>query len=361
MDAVAEFIVKDEPTKEEGITEDYLNEYGIKKDHVEERIKDQGIKQECIIEGPVSDIADEVIDVGTKKEFVEEDDDSFLMSGEGIDNSGLFYAYQEDIVTSNDEDSVLAQPSPSGALTLARQLSDSNDSMLDTFAFTSDHSYTCPRTDGDDLAELSSPGEAALKSPSGAALQFYERFCKNSDILESATENEASTGGSAHENNIEVSEIVYVQAENGSDNIQEITLLVNPDSDDTVNFQNSYRVIANGDDPVLDTSFKSITIPKFSTQSVTAGSPNPVSSWGYVNGSCGTIYNNDNLLAADHDSHSNSSFSSEFSFEIDNCGDGRPPYSYSQLIVQAIASTKEKQLTLNGIYSYITQNYKYYR
>ncbi|CAL8141355.1 unnamed protein product [Orchesella dallaii] len=41
--------------------------------------------------------------------------------------------------------------------------------------------------------------------------------------------------------------------------------------------------------------------------------------------------------------------------------DGKPPFSYAQLIVQAIASTPDHQLTLSGIYSYITKHYPYYR
>ncbi|KAK4336704.1 hypothetical protein RND71_043450 [Anisodus tanguticus] len=40
--------------------------------------------------------------------------------------------------------------------------------------------------------------------------------------------------------------------------------------------------------------------------------------------------------------------------------DAKPPYSYAQLIVQAISSAPEKQLTLSGIYSYITRKYPYY-
>ncbi|OQR79183.1 forkhead box protein K2-like [Tropilaelaps mercedesae] len=39
----------------------------------------------------------------------------------------------------------------------------------------------------------------------------------------------------------------------------------------------------------------------------------------------------------------------------------KPPYSYAQLIVQAISSAQDKQLTLSGIYSYITEHYPYYR
>jgi forkhead box protein K2 len=39
----------------------------------------------------------------------------------------------------------------------------------------------------------------------------------------------------------------------------------------------------------------------------------------------------------------------------------KPPYSYAQLIVQAISTAPDKQLTLSGIYSYITKNYAYYR
>ncbi|GFQ93799.1 forkhead box protein K1 [Trichonephila clavata] len=41
--------------------------------------------------------------------------------------------------------------------------------------------------------------------------------------------------------------------------------------------------------------------------------------------------------------------------------DQKPPFSYAQLIVQAISSAIDKQLTLNEIYSYITKHYPFYR
>ncbi len=53
----------------------------------------------------------------------------------------------------------------------------------------------------------------------------------------------------------------------------------------------------------------------------------------------------------------------------DECGgsaaatgaDCKPPYSYAQLIVQAICSSIDKQLTLAGIYAHIAKHYPYYR
>ncbi|VDP14653.1 unnamed protein product [Onchocerca flexuosa] len=39
----------------------------------------------------------------------------------------------------------------------------------------------------------------------------------------------------------------------------------------------------------------------------------------------------------------------------------KPPYSYAQLIVQAILSSPDHQITLSGIYNYITSHYPWYR
>lgn len=57
----------------------------------------------------------------------------------------------------------------------------------------------------------------------------------------------------------------------------------------------------------------------------------------------------------------NSSVGSNKTFIFFSQDESKPPYSYAQLIVQAISSAPDRQLTLSGIYAHITKHYPYYR
>jgi hypothetical protein len=69
-------------------------------------------------------------------------------------------------------------------------------------------------------------------------------------------------------------------------------------------------------------------------------------------------YNRDD--SSIHDDNDHNSETSEATNPYSN-KDIKPPYSYASLIAQAINSSTDKRMTLNGIYNYITTNYPYYQ
>lgn len=80
----------------------------------------------------------------------------------------------------------------------------------------------------------------------------------------------------------------------------------------------------------------------------------------------GTLIQNNEVYGTPQQQHSAGSGANTPQANYSNASDGndedgKPPYSYAQLIVQAIASAHDKQLTLSGIYTYITKHYPYYR
>ncbi|KAG5519326.1 hypothetical protein PMAC_001951 [Pneumocystis sp. 'macacae'] len=66
-------------------------------------------------------------------------------------------------------------------------------------------------------------------------------------------------------------------------------------------------------------------------------------------------------LSTSSTEYENNESSLERDLSLDSAKDIKPPYSYATMIAQAIMSTEEGKLTLSGIYSWISNNYAYYR
>lgn len=87
-------------------------------------------------------------------------------------------------------------------------------------------------------------------------------------------------------------------------------------------------------------------------------SPRAAGSSGYR---CGRNITSDLQLAAEYAAKAVSEQRTEPSGGDSPKDESKPPYSYAQLIVQAISSAQDRQLTLSGIYAHITKHYPYYR
>ncbi|KAF7691087.1 forkhead box protein K1 [Silurus meridionalis] len=117
-----------------------------------------------------------------------------------------------------------------------------------------------------------------------------------------------------------------------------------------------------------------ITIPENDFRSMMSPLPSPTGTISVPNscpvsprgaGSSGYRYGrnitSDLQLAAEYAAKAVSEHRTEVSDRDSPKDESKPPYSYAQLIVQAISSAPDRQLTLSGIYAHITKNYPYYR
>ncbi|KAG7316958.1 hypothetical protein KOW79_019256 [Hemibagrus wyckioides] len=117
-----------------------------------------------------------------------------------------------------------------------------------------------------------------------------------------------------------------------------------------------------------------ITIPENDFRSMMSPLPSPTGTISVPNscpasprgaGSSGYRYGrnitSDLQLAAEYAAKAVSEHRTEVSDRDSPKDESKPPYSYAQLIVQAISSAPERQLTLSGIYAHITKHYPYYR